>query len=205
MDASDKRLLVRSASVVLVIVVFFNVYRGITVSKIGVPGILEIEFNTGDDKSASEERSSVTYDRDGFMPILQTPEKAEIRNETAQAPRERAVSADPSPKSVERVEQPLRREAALLNVSGTWYGDDGSLYEINQTGNSISFFEFGIFGVTASGYGTISGSRLEIDYETVFGTVGKATLNLSDDKSVLRGSANDYTSGAVTQLTLRKE
>lgn len=178
MEAGNKKVLINSVSIVLIIVVLFNVYSGITVSKIGIPGLLEIEFNIG--PSENEEKNG---------PI-------NLGQDSINVPDDPKPDPDPGPF--------IPPEPTLVDINGRWYGQDGSEYQIIQNGNSVSFTEFGMFGATAEGSGSYQNSRLVMDYETVFGTVGTATLELIQNGRVLSGRADDHTSGASTVLYLTK-
>lgn len=178
MEASSKKVLVNSVSIVLIVVVLFNVYSGITVSKIGIPGLLEIEFNN----ETSENNS-------GDDPIRPVQDTLAIPDDP---------TPDPDPGPV------IPPEPALVDINGRWYGQDGSEYQIIQNGNSVSFTEYGLFGATAEGSGSYQNNRLVMEYETVFGTVGTATLELIQNGRVLSGRADDHTSGGSTVLYLTK-
>lgn len=202
MEARDKKVLVQSVSAVLIIVVLFNVYSGITVSKIGIPGLLEIEFNSGD-KPGSEEKlgqqnSGTSDGRESVVddpPFINPGNTRDISNDNYESFDEDDVY-DPVPPEITR--------EAVIDLNGMWYGDDGSEYEIIHSGSTVYFTEYGLYGATAQGSGEYQNSRLTFEYETVFGTFGTATLDVSDNGRVLSGRANDITSGTVTQLYLTR-
>lgn len=209
MEARDKKILVNSVSIVLIVVVLANVYRGITVSKVGIPGLLDIEFNSGDNPpTQSSDRQVDESDQDNNKPAginNQGGQNSSIQQ--VQNPRESVSTNDQqdflTPDGTENEAQAADRSAAF-NLSGLWYGDDGSEYEIYQSGNIISFTEYGMFGVTASGNGTITDSSVILEYETVFGTYGVATLQISNNGQIMTGSADDYSSGSTTFLNLTR-
>jgi hypothetical protein len=201
MEVKEKKILVQSVSAVLIIVVLFNVYSGITVSKIGIPGLIDIEFNSGNESSdgpvAEQGSRSITeqgQNVDRPSDLIRGSEETLSNNSGA---------SDDSDKVYIPV-QPDPVQPALLDLNGMWYGEDGSEYEFVQTGGTVYFTEYGLFGATAQGSGSYQSNRLILEYETAFGTVGKANLNLSQNGQVLSGQANDITSGAITQLYLRR-
>lgn len=118
MEVREKKVLIYAISAVLIIAVLLNFYHGSTVTKIDIPGLFGIEFNSG---------------------------------------------------------------------------------------SRIEFIEYGLWGVTASGSGILSENKLNIDYQTSFGTIGKAVLELSDNGQSMTGRADDLTTGASTILILYRE
>lgn len=210
MDSRDKKILIISASLVLVLAVMFNIYRGITVSKIGIPGILEIEFDSGSDSSDGTESGNTLESNAGIDEGLrpaQTWGSTEIENRRAEEllrDRDDEISQGATNSNANGSQARPEMQRAF-NVTGNWYSDDGLSYEISQSGNSVEFFEYGLWGITASGNGTLAGNQIIIDYQTAFGTLGNAVLNLSDNGQVMTGTANDLTTGVSTVLTLYKE
>ncbi|WP_340105383.1 hypothetical protein [Rhodohalobacter sp. 8-1] len=202
MEARDKKILVQSVCAVLIIVVLFNVYSGITVSKIGIPGLIDIEFNSGDkpgseekpgqqDSPTSDEQESVVDD----PPIIKPGNTRDISNDDYESLDEDDVYGAIPPEIT---------GDTVIDLNGMWYGDDGSEYEISHDGGSVYFTEYGLYGATAQGSGEFQGKRLNLEYETVFGTFGTAILDVSENGRVLSGRANDITSGSVTQLYLTR-
>lgn len=207
MEARDKKILVQSVSAVLIIIVLFNVYSGITVSKIGIPGLIDLEFNTGsspDSKPVSNpdnRNDSESYNE--FESGNSTDESFQVGGTGTQNP----VVRNPemvTPGVINRPVQQPELIPAVIDLNGRWYGEDGSEYDISQMGNSVSFTEYGMFGATASGFGSYQNNRLTFEYETVFGTYGAATLNLSQDGRMMSGRADDLTSGGSVTLVLRR-
>lgn len=191
MEARDKKILINAVSIVLIVVVLANVYRGITVSKVGIPGLLEIEFNSGEDPPAQpaelptvEQDSQHVNEREDVV----RPQSQDLSNPGSTGTELRTTSGP-----------------ALISLNGFWSGDDGSTYEFFQTGSSITFTEYGMFGATASGYGSVANSTITLEYETIFGTYGIATLSVSANGQNLTGRADDHTSGTTTFLNLTRQ
>lgn len=202
METRDKKILVQSVSAVLIIVVLFNVYSGITVSKIGIPGLMEIEFNTG------SQQTDTPNDPIGSNTVVGTnnPGQGGLTNDPVSNYDDfdepgTTRSVDQNDQPVQPPVQPVERQ---VNLNGAWYGADGSEYEISYSSGTVFFTEYGLFGVTAEGSGTFQNNRMVIDYQTVFGTSGQATLDLSTNGQILSGVANDFTSGASTPLYLTR-
>lgn len=216
MEARDKKILVHSVSVVLIVVVLANVYRGITVSKVGIPGLIDIEFNSGDDPSTQSADLQGSENAGNTLPDDrqngQSDTNSQLRNPVSPLTvQEESGSTYPSEdfsmgntRDDRQTQTPPRQQPAF-DLRGVWYGDDGSRYEILQSGSNITFTEYGLFGVTASGYGTISNSLITLEYETVFGTYGVASLRISNNGHSLMGQADDYSSGNTTFLNLTRE
>lgn len=208
MEARDKKVLIQSVSAVLIIVVLFNVYSGVTVSKIGIPGLIDIEFNpnngtataTGsadDRQDPALTRSTNTIDRNGVNSGPSIIDDQNIRD----------VSNDIERQPLEDIYHPVQPETTpppVIDLNGTWYGADGSEYEITHDGNTVYFTEYGLFGATANGMGTYQNNAVSFGYETVYGTVGTATLNLSSNGQILSGRAFDKVAGTSTDLYLTR-
>lgn len=207
MEARDKKILVQSVCAVLLIVVLFNVYSGVTVSKIGIPGLIDLEFNSGsspDSKPGTDSNNRNDFETyDEFESGNSADESFQVRGTDTQNPAVRNPEMV-TPGVINRPVQQPETVPAVLDLNGRWYGEDGSEYDISQVGSSVSFTEYGMFGATASGYGNYQNNRLSLEYETVFGTYGTAILNLSHDGRMMSGRADDLTSGASTTLVLRR-
>jgi len=204
MEVKEKKILVQSVSAVLIIVVLFNVYSGITVSKIGIPGLIDIEFNSdnesGDALPGEQINRSQPDDAAESRSGQSVEESSVLNNSPVQDISNELYTEDGS----DEVSQYVPAAPALIDLNGMWYGEDGSEYEIAQSGGTVFFTEYGLFGATAQGSGSYQNNRLILEYETVFGTAGKATLNLSQNGQVLSGQANDITACAITQLYMRR-
>jgi hypothetical protein len=213
MEAKDKRILIYAISLVLVIAVIIN---GSRITKIDIPGLFGIEFSSNQNESDRQSSESVTSRN----------ETNALLNESAARNNESDLQQSSAPAQNQTTEQQVIPQimnrtlqtdssdeneiesftpSITYNLTGSWIGSDGSEYIIEQTGNNISFIEYGLWGITASGSGILDGNELVIDYETTFGTIGSAVLNLTENGRELSGIANDLTSGASTNLRLYKE
>ena len=198
MEARDKKILVQSVSAVLIIVVLFNVYSGITVSKIGIPGLMEIEFNTG------SQQTETPSDPIGSNPVAGTNNPGQGGLTTDPVNNYEPGATQDVVQKDQPVQPPVQPAERQINLDGVWYGADGSEYEIAYSSGTVFFTEYGLFGITAEGSGTFQNNRMVIDYQTVFGTSGQATLDLSPNGQILSGVANDFTSGVSTPLYLTR-
>jgi len=198
MEARDKKVLTYSISAVLLIAVLLNFYHGATVSKIDIPGLFGIEFNSNRDKMPVMQESDLN--------VKTLPEKPEpLQAEQSDISPERADPVIEVEMNNAPVHEPLRTaENVRYELQGTWYGEDGSIYEIEQSENIITFTENSYSGITASGTGSINGNRIIVDYQTPYGTTGRAILEISGNQKVLSGYASDLTTGLTTGLTLYK-
>jgi len=70
-----------------------------------------------------------------------------------------------------------------VNLTGIWFDDDGTRFEITQKGNTIIAAGFNIFGMTTKQiHGTIQGDTLVFTLQDGFvETDGTATLNMDGD------------------------
>jgi len=183
-------------SMLLVVVVGYNLYSGATVKKIGIPGIFQIEFGERPDPVARNE-----LDRMDKQELLQR--QAELERKL-QAIEKDVNRADPSPSDPRRPQQ--QQQARSLNVTGSWQSAAGLTYVLQQNGNYVAFQEINpIYGITAVGEGTIAGRVLDISYTTALGTIGKAHLRVSADGQHMSGTATDLSTGGSSSLNLLKE
>jgi low affinity Fe/Cu permease len=102
-----------------------------------------------------------------------------------------------------------RSAKIITNLSGVWHDrNTGGSYTFSQSGSDIAFEEhstaFGMDVVSATGSGTISGHKVELNYTTLFNTNGKASMLLSPNNEIMSGSSHDLTSGAMIQITLSR-
>jgi len=100
-----------------------------------------------------------------------------------------AVTAEPTPASAVKatttseptisVTLPDPVQPATINLSGTWYDDSGTKFEVIQKGNRFISTGFNGFGMaTKQMYGTISGDTLYFTLQDGFvETDGAGTLN----------------------------
>lgn len=199
MEARDKKVLTYSISAVLLIAVLLNFYHGSTVSKIDIPGIFGIEFNSDRDKTPIVTEAEQT--------VNALPEKSEpLRAGQSAISTDQASPVAGVETNDEPVHESRRTEENIrYQLQGIWYGDDGSTYEIEQSENGITFTEYSYWGISASGTGAIHGNRIIIDYQTPYGTTGRAILEISGNQKFLSGYANDLTTGLSTGLTLYKD
>lgn len=188
--------------------VLFNVYSGITVSKIGIPGLIDIEFNSenstsseagpkgeGQGQDQDQTRSTDRIDRGGTIagPAISDDENM------------RDVSNNTDRKTFdEDIYRSVQPQTPVVDPNGTWYGADGYEYNISYNGSTVYFTEYGLFGATVNGTGTYQNNTILFEYETVFGTVGTATLNISANGYILIGRAIDRVAGTSTELYLMR-
>ncbi len=103
------------------------------------------------------------------------------------------------------VDPPINR---MVNVSGTWQDSNtGASYVFEQNGNSIVFQEhsvnaFGAVVVSAEGSGTVSSRNINVNYVTMFGTNGVASMTVNPNGSNITGTFRDNVSGAVVNMNL---
>ncbi|REL24886.1 hypothetical protein DYD21_17175 [Rhodohalobacter sp. SW132] len=212
MDLKEKKPLIYSVSAAVIILVVFTVMSGTPLKKLVIPGFFEAEFDSRSEPSSQSAGEVAIPDRT-VTPIESQRNltdaggslvEPDIANQTpgqrTEVPEVHREVSSPNGRTAITEESATRQ-----SVTGIWYGDDGSVYEITQYGNTVEFVEYGMFGITASGNGTVSGAQISLSYETVFGTMGSANLNISENSRVLTGRANDHVSGGYTLLRLTRE
>lgn len=87
--------------------------------------------------------------------------------------------------------------AVSVDLTGTWQcACGGTRYAIQQYGSAIVIQEMTVYGITAIGQGTVTGQRLELQYQAYNGITGTATLDLVSP-GVLQGFFRNPTYGQL--------
>lgn len=89
-----------------------------------------------------------------------------------------------------------------LSLTGNWDSPQGLSYVIQQSGDTITFQEFGVFGVTAQGTGRIVGRTITVNYVVADGTQGSGVLEVSPEGSSISGSVTNGLTGISTPLVM---
>ncbi|VAW72713.1 hypothetical protein MNBD_GAMMA15-1876 [hydrothermal vent metagenome] len=162
---------------VLLALVVLNIYNGVALKKVEIPGLFNVEFAGHSDANPHSETqpSAVT-------PASTTP------------PAQLA--------SVAPVHRP-RPEPAMPNLSGQWDSNQGTTYQIQHYNEQITLTEINpLLGVTAEGTGTITGRNIVLQYATAFGTTGTARLTVEDEGDTLTGVFRDNVTNASSAIEL---
>ena len=98
-------------------------------------------------------------------------------------------------------------KSSRISLSGNWYDDNtGASYVFTQYGNEVTFQEmtnyYGQPIVSVAGSGYLQGNTLNLQYQTLMGTTGEATLTIGGDGDELTGRTNDFSTGASMPLNL---
>jgi hypothetical protein len=89
------------------------------------------------------------------------------------------------------------------DLTGTWVGDNGFTYVIEQYGDQAVISEVAFDGMkTAVGSGTVEGSDFTFDFQAFDGSVG--TGSLERDGNTLTGSFDNILTGLSTPLVLTR-
>lgn len=89
------------------------------------------------------------------------------------------------------------------DLSGSWRGDNGFTYLIEQYGDEAVISELGFGGmITSVGGGIIDGSQYNFDFQAVDGSFGTGSLALAGD--TLTGSFTNAVSGLTTPVVLHR-
>lgn len=90
-----------------------------------------------------------------------------------------------------------------VDLSGTWTGDNGFTYVIEQYGDQAVMTEVGFDGMTtAVASGNVDESRFDFDFQSIDGSLGTGLLDL--DGNTLRGVFENATLGISTPAVLRR-
>jgi uncharacterized protein DUF2510 len=159
-----------------VVVVVYAVARGQDVKRVSPTGEIEFYSSGGGTEFSSEE---IRQRQDGMDERL---------SQLEQRARDSAGSAP---------------AATGPNLTGTWFGDNGLRYDIEQYGTAAVIQEVTVYGVTAAGYGQVDQTGVTFSYQAVDGSTGIADLTLvADDR--LEGSFDNDTSGTSVPATLTR-
>lgn len=80
---------------------------------------------------------------------------------------------EPTPQAVARI--------APSPLTGRWFGQDGSYYDIGEAGGQVQVIEYNAFGVqTAQASGTRNGSSIDFVFQSINGP-GHGRMQVSDD------------------------
>jgi hypothetical protein len=91
--------------------------------------------------------------------------------------------------------------AGAADIGGTWLGDNGLTYVIEQFGDEATFSEIGFAGmITATGSGFVDDSVFEFDFASFDGSGGEGQLRVDGD--TMSGSFTNLFTGITTPLTL---
>lgn len=180
-------------------VVYHNLKSGMTVSKLSVPGMVELEF------AGREGLGSVAQPTPADEKALQENQSrletklTELEHRLA----ERAAPGNAPAPPVLSDETPQPTHAA--SIAGQWLSPQGLTYVIQQSGDYVTMQEFNpMLGITAVGEGRVQGQQVNIAYTTAVGTFGQASLRLSDDGRVLSGQSRDTASGFVMNVQMHR-
>ena len=177
-------------SVLLVVIVFYAIYRGMVVNKMNISGVMEIEFKKGDDGLENVKQAAQ----------LDSTEREIKQQQLLEKNREYVQQVDNVPAYSDNH---VTDHPTTAQIGGNWTTSEGVSYVITQFGSNISLQEFNpLYGITATGTGHISGKEVTINYETIVGTTGSLHFTLSPDGSLLNGQYQDHTSGATGRIQI---
>lgn len=179
-------------------IIFYSFKSGLMVSKVSVPGMVELEF----------------AERQGLGSVTKSEEtdNLALRENQARLESKLAELVDRLPRyqAPAGVLAPLNKPppsgsvAAIPAIYGQWFSPQGLTYIIQQRGNYITIQEMNpLLGITAVGEGTIQGQQINISYTTAAGTFGQAALSLSNDGRTMWGQSRDTVTGFVMNMQLQ--
>lgn len=197
-------------ALLLVVVVGYNIYHGITVKKVNVPGVMDLEFHSPNDARSNNTVSSSTSPQP-----TSTDATAALESQLADLERQELESRQAQLQSrLHELEQrianntsapaaPAPRAVIRYDLTGSWESDEGVTYILSQQGNTVTLQEMNpLFGVTAVGEGRLNNNQLSITYMTALGTQGQGVLRVIDDGDELSGTITDLTTGFTQPLVI---
>lgn len=193
-------------ALLLLALVGYNLYSGLTVKKLGLPGLFEIEFGNAAGGLAGEKKVEEIGDTE--LKSRQAKLEQQIENLQTQvsskAPEQPSIAADAAPRIISQATTVAAPTRESFNLSGSWESvEDGLSYVIQQSGNTLIVQEtHSAFGITAAGQGQLVGQNIELSVSTVLGTTGMARLRVSDDGNRITGQVTDFTTGGVAPVSM---
>jgi hypothetical protein len=184
------------------LLVFYNIYRGVTVKKLGLPGF-EVEFG---EQAVLASEKKVEQLGDSELKARQAKLEQQMQAIQSNIPSggQGQVGTPNSPQTVApnaagvTGPDPVSASPAL-NLTGTWQMNDDTFWVVEQRGSILAVEErHPQFGVVATGTGRLVGRQVTINYQTVLGTVGEVQFEVSGDGNELTGRVYDRTTGATS-------
>ncbi len=172
---------------VLLALVVLNIYNGVALKKVEIPGLFNVEFAGHSDSKPHTATEPRTVTPAATEPPVQLASTTPART-------------TPTPAVPARSPQP---EPAIPNLSGQWDSDEGITYQIQHNNAQITLTEMNpLLGVTAEGTGTVNGRNIVLQYVTAFGTTGTARLTVEDEGDTLTGVFRDNVTNASSSIEL---
>jgi hypothetical protein len=123
-------------------------------------------------------------------------------SETAEANRE--LTEPVQPRTATPVSAPAEPTRAVVDLSGIWQDETGSVYQISHDGRDFTFdVSNSVTGISASGRGRLQGQSWETSYRTSSFSTGTGKGTLSRDGDRLTGSFNDTQFGIYSRTISR--
>ncbi|HVF88267.1 MAG TPA: hypothetical protein VM866_11790 [Pyrinomonadaceae bacterium] len=193
-------------ALLLLALVGYNLYSGLTVKKLGLPGLFEIEFGNAAGGLASEKRVEEIGDNElksRQAKLEQQVEKLQTQV-AAKTPEQPSSAPDAARRVISQTTTVAAPTRESFNLSGSWQSDeDGLSYVVQQSGSTLIVQEtHAAFGITAAGQGQMVGQDIELSVTTVPGTTGMARLRVSDDGNRITGQVTDFTTGGVAPVSM---
>jgi hypothetical protein len=172
---------------VVIPLILYNLYTGLVIGKIEVPGVFTVEFR---DKTSPMHPGAPEKLPDGERAQGQAELEKRVRDME-----DRLHSSEQERRSV-----PFQQQ---FDLNGTWHGPLGLSYVIRQSGNVLTIQEISpIYGITAAGEGVITHQDITITYMAADYTPGRGALRLSDDGMQITGTFTNLSTGISTSATL---
>lgn len=196
-------------SIALLLIVGYNIYRGITVTGIDVPGVMNVQFDSGQPKTTPVpvetpvSTALVTQDQTHEFKQAELEKKQEALHAKI-AELEKRLQAKSQGATTNEMKAPAATTPGY-QLGGMWTGIDGVQYNIQQSGNNVTFQEINPFmGVTIIAEGQIEGNQLRLNYTSILGTTGSGTLTINPAGNQMSGTFQDHVLGAATFLSLSR-
>lgn len=206
-SAPGKRFLWNVVALVLLALVAYNLYSGVTVQRIGIPGIFEVEYAGANDAGAVTNPDAPPQE-DGAAPVqagMTGTDRLDREDRDALEERQQYLEAKIQELEAQLEDDPPPARPGIVSIAGTWMGQQGISYQFQQVGTDIVFSEINpLLGVTASGTGTLNGTVLTLNVTTAAYTNGTASLRLDPDGMRLTGTYRDAVTGMVVPLVLTR-
>ncbi len=206
---SPKSIFWAVASIVLLLVVSYAIMSGAPIKNLSVPGVMDVEFDTGRTPVPAAAQSQPTSFSSQSTSELERKiaelEKRDLdQREAALQQRLKELEQKMAQREQQVTQSPAPAALPQFNLNGTWRNNEGLSYIFQQMGNRVTIQEINpLLGIVqAVGEGTIIGDRIELNIQTVLGVGGSATLRISSDGNQMSGTVTDQLTNMPQPITI---
>jgi len=186
--------------VLVVPLVAYNLYIGLTVGKIGLPGGISLEFK---DKKSLIDTGKFAELSDGERSKGQVDLEKRLGDMEARLHDQEQREGPPKYQFQKANSVSEETSVRKFDINGTWQAAGGISYVVRQNGDAVTIQEVSpIYGITAAGEGVIKQQDITVSYVTALYTTGRGILRVSDDGHQITGMFTDLSTGVSIPAAL---